>query len=462
MHPTVRDLPHIGESVRAQGRLPLPHRRRPVHRRHQRCRTRRYAVFVRSPHAHATITRSTSPRAEAMPGVLGIFTGERRRRQGRRPAVRLADQQHRRHADEGAAAPDPGARQGALRRRPGRDGRRRDAASRPRTRPRLVEVDYEVLPAVVDVRRGRQGGGAAVHDEAPDNLCYDWAHRRQGRGRRRLRQGARTSPSSTCVNNRLIPNAMEPRAAIGSYNRGDDELHALRRQPEPARRAPADVRLRARPARAQGARDRARRRRRLRLEDLPLRRGVGADLGRASSSTAPIKWTAERSESFLSDAHGRDHVTPRRAGDGRRRQVPRRCGCTPTPTWAPTCRPSRRRADHPLRDAARRPVHHAADLRRGECRVHQHRAGRRLPRRRPARGHLPARAPGRRRCARELGIDPAEIRRAQLHHAPSRTRRRWRCSTTPATTTATLRQGHRAGRRRRASRRARRRARPRA
>jgi len=56
-----------------------------------------------------------------------------------------------------------------------------------------------------------------------------------------------------------------------------------------------------------------------------------------------IKWTSDRSEAFLTDAHGRDHVTPRRDGDGRGRQVPGHARCTPTPTWAPTCRPSPQR-----------------------------------------------------------------------------------------------------------------------
>ena len=58
-----------------------------------------------------------------------------RRCQGRRPALRLADPQHGRHADEGAGAPGARAGQGAPRRRPGRAGRRRDARRRPRTPP---------------------------------------------------------------------------------------------------------------------------------------------------------------------------------------------------------------------------------------------------------------------------------------------------------------------------------------
>ena len=63
------------------------------------------------------------------------------------------------------------------------------------------------------------------------------AHRRQGRGRRGLRRARRTSSKLDLVNNRLIPNAMEPRAAIGDFDRVDRRLHALHHQPEPARRS---------------------------------------------------------------------------------------------------------------------------------------------------------------------------------------------------------------------------------
>ncbi len=118
---------------------------------------------------------------------------------------------------------------------------------------------------------------------------------------------SRARPS---VNNRLIPNAMEPRAANAQLRPVRRELHALRREPEPARRAAADVRLRARPARAP------------RCASIAPDVGGGfgskiflyaeetcAGLGVASASGRPIKWTADRSESFLSDAHGRDHVT---------------------------------------------------------------------------------------------------------------------------------------------------------
>ena len=88
------------------------------------------------------------------------------------------------------------------------------------------------------------------------------------------------------VNNRLVPNAMEPRAAIGEYDAGTEQLHAVEHDAEPARRAARHRRLRRHGARAQAARDRARRRRRLRLEDFHLsgrgRGAVGVEARRAA------------------------------------------------------------------------------------------------------------------------------------------------------------------------------------
>jgi aerobic carbon-monoxide dehydrogenase large subunit len=146
------------------------------------------------------------------------------------------------------------------------------------------------------------------------------------------------------VNNRLIPNAMEPRAANAQLHAARRQLHAVRGQPEPARRAAADVRLRARPARAQGARDRARRRRRLRLK-IFLYAEETALVWASKQMGRPIKWTAERSESFLTDAHGRDHVTTAELAmdkDGNflaLRVTPRQLGAYLS-TFAPASRPS--------------------------------------------------------------------------------------------------------------------------
>ena len=148
----------------------------------------------------------------------------------------------------------------------------------------------------------------------------------------------------------------------------------------------------------------------------------------------PIKWAAERSESFLSDAHGRDHVTHAELAldaDGKflahARQHDRATGRLPVDVRLV-------HPDDPLRDAARRTVHDAGDPLRGHGGVHEHGARRRVSRRRAAGSHVRRRAPrppGRRRDGHRAGRDPP----AQLHPQPSRTRHRSRCSTTPATTT---------------------------
>ena len=155
----------------------------------------------------------------------------------------------------------------------------------------------------------------------------------------------------------------------------------------------------------------------------------------AKQVSRPIKWTAERTESFLSDAHGRDHVTQGRAGAGRRRQVPGAARAHRSRTWAPTCRPSRR---------ACRPILYATLL-AGQyttppiyCEVKAvftntvpvdayRGAGR------PEATYLLERLVD--VAARETGHRPRSRSAAQLHPAePSPTRRRSRCNTTAATT----------------------------
>ena len=88
----------------------------------------------------------------------------------------------------------------------------------------LVEVDYDVLPAVVAVGDAAAGAvpGAVVHDIAPDNHCFKWAIGDKGAVDAAFANAAHVTQLDL-VNNRLIPNAMEPRAAIGSYNRASDE-----------------------------------------------------------------------------------------------------------------------------------------------------------------------------------------------------------------------------------------------
>jgi aerobic carbon-monoxide dehydrogenase large subunit len=85
----------------------------------------------------------------------------------------------------------------------------------------LIEADYEALPAVVRVTDARVQGAAVVHDIAPDNTCYVWALGDKAAVEKAF-AAAHHVTTLEFINNRLIPNAIEPRAALASYSRGDD------------------------------------------------------------------------------------------------------------------------------------------------------------------------------------------------------------------------------------------------
>ncbi len=146
-------LPYIGEALKRKEDYRFLTRRRAVHRRRgagraMPCGVRALAARPRQDQQHDIDA------AKAAPGVLGVFTGaDAGRRQHQRPALWLAHHQHQRRAHEGAATPHPGP--GAKVRYVGdhvamvvahTQQQARDAAE-------LVEVDYDVLPAVVNVGR---------------------------------------------------------------------------------------------------------------------------------------------------------------------------------------------------------------------------------------------------------------------------------------------------------------------
>jgi carbon-monoxide dehydrogenase large subunit len=167
----------------------------------------------------------------------------------------------------------------------------------------LVEVDYAPLSAVVDVRDAK--GGAALHDIAPDNHCYKWAIGDKAQVDAAF-TGAAHITKLDLINNRLVPNAMEPRAAIGSYSRANDDytLYVSNQNPHVERLLMTAF-----------------------VMGLPEHkvRVIAPDVGGGFGSkiylyaedvcltwaskklNRNIKWICERGEAFLSDAHGRDH-----------------------------------------------------------------------------------------------------------------------------------------------------------
>jgi carbon-monoxide dehydrogenase large subunit len=265
------------------------------------------AVFVRSPHAHAKIRRIDTSKAQRAPGVVAIYTGEdiANAKIAGLPCGWLITDVNGQPMKE---PPHPVLAQGKVRYVGDHVAvviaetqlQARDAAE-------LVDVDYEVLPAVVDVADASKPGAPVIHDIAPDNTCYVWALGDKGAVDTAF-ASAHHITRLDFINNRLIPNAIEPRSALGSYNRADDSytLYVASQNPHVERLLMTAFVL-----------------------GLPEHkvRVIAPDVGGGFGSkiylyaedvvvtwaskqvNRPVKWTAERSESFTSDAHGRDHLT---------------------------------------------------------------------------------------------------------------------------------------------------------
>ena len=191
-----------------------------------------YAAFVRSTHPHATFTLDTSA-ASAAPGVVAVLTGAGLRgRTGRAPlicgwAVTGKDGQPHKAPPHPVLAADTVRHVGDAMAIVVAESVRaaRDAAEQ-------VEADYTPLPAVASLREALAEGAPQIHPEAPGNLCYDWEigdRAATDEAFARAHHVARLD----LVNNRLIPNAMEPRAAIGDYNpaTGDYTLRLTSQNP---------------------------------------------------------------------------------------------------------------------------------------------------------------------------------------------------------------------------------------
>lgn len=264
-----------------------------------------YAVFVRSPHAHARINGIDTASASAAEGVVAVFTAEHTKDIGGVPTgwqvhskdgSPMAEPKHPVLA-EGTArhVGDPVAMVIAATRR-----QARDAAE-------LVAVDYDPQPAVVDMKAALAESAAKVHGDLPGNLCYDWELGDQAAVDEAF-AGAAHVTKLDLVNNRLIPNAVEPRCAIGDYDSvsGEHTLYTTSQNPHV-------IRL------LMGAFVLSIPEHKLRVVAPDVGGGFGSKIFHyaeealvtwaAAQVKKPVKWTAERSESFMSDAHGRDHVT---------------------------------------------------------------------------------------------------------------------------------------------------------
>jgi aerobic carbon-monoxide dehydrogenase large subunit len=266
-----------------------------------------YAHILRSPHAHAQLKKVDTSKAKKAPGVVAIFTGAdfAADKHGGLPCGWLV---HNKDGTPMAEPPHPPLAVERVRHVGDQvaiviaetRAQARDAAE-------LIEVAYQPLPALVTIADAVKPGAPLVWDQAPGNTCYDWEIGDKAAVDAAFKTAAKIAKVDL-VNNRLIPNAMEPRAAIGEYdiNSGLHTLYTTSQNPHVIRLLMGAFVL--------GIPEN-----KLRVVAPDVGGGFGSKISHyaeeaivtwASAKIArPIKWTADRSESFLTDAHGRDHVT---------------------------------------------------------------------------------------------------------------------------------------------------------
>ena len=266
-----------------------------------------YVYFLRSDVAHGRIKSIDTKAASAMPGVVRIFTGadfegvgtipcgwqvtDREGNPMKEPAHPILAQGKVRHVGDPIAAVVA------------------DSLSAARDAAEAIEVDIEELPAVIDMKKAVAAGAPKVHDDLADNLCYDWGFVEDNRAAvdEAIKNAAHVT-TLELVNQRLAPNAMEPRVAVGDYNKGTDEstLYTTSQNPHVIRLLMGAFVL--------GIPEH-----KLRVIAPDVGGGFGSKIFHyaeeafctfaAKAIKRPVKWTSSRSEAFMSDAHGRDHVT---------------------------------------------------------------------------------------------------------------------------------------------------------
>lgn len=262
-----------------------------------------YGYVLRSPHAHARIVSIDTAAALAAPGVLGVFTANDfgAIEAGVPCFIPLQNK-------DGSSRADPPhpilckdkvnyvgdnvafvVAETLL--------QAKDAAE-------LVEVDYEELPAVAGTTQATEPGRPQIHPDAPSNIAFDWHYGDAATVDAAFAAAAHTT-TIELINNRIVCNAMEPRAAVAEFADGKLTVHTCTQGGWSFRDtlaqnlglAPENVRV-ITPDVGGGFGMKA-----MFYPEYTMTALASVRLGR------PVRWTADRSESFLSDSMGRDHVT---------------------------------------------------------------------------------------------------------------------------------------------------------
>src|SRR6187551_854965 len=266
-----------------------------------------YIYFVRSPHAHAKIKTIDCAEAARMPGVVAVLTGAdlandkignlicgwaissidgSPMKMSAHPAIANVKACHVGDAVAVVIA---------------------ETLAQAKDAGEKVKIDYEVLPAVADPAKAQAAGAPLIHDVAPNNTIYQW-HLGDQKATEAAFASANHVTKLDIVNNRLVPNAIEPRAALADYDAGNDSLTLWNTSQNPhVARLVISAFVGMAPEH------------KLRVIAPDVGGGFGSKifiypeevvcLWAARKTGRPVKWAADRSESFVTDAHGRDHVT---------------------------------------------------------------------------------------------------------------------------------------------------------
>ncbi|MBT3370383.1 MAG: xanthine dehydrogenase family protein molybdopterin-binding subunit [Rhodospirillaceae bacterium] len=266
-----------------------------------------HAYIVRSPHAHATINSVDISAAKSAPGVVAVFVGQDLLDDavgglvcgasvtGKGGEVNKAPPRNVLTMDKARFVGDPIAVVIAETLAQAKDG------------AELVAIDYSELPSTVSTATSDADGAPQLHEECPNNVALDWELGDQAAVDAAFAAAHKTAEVEL-VNNRMVTNAMEPRAAVGEYNSGTDEttLYVTSQNPH-VHRLVMSAFMNIAPEH------------KFRVVAPDVGGGFGSKIftyneeaicaWAAKRVNRPVKWTSDRSEGFMSDAHGRDHVT---------------------------------------------------------------------------------------------------------------------------------------------------------
>ena len=264
-----------------------------------------YACFVRSPHARAKINKIDISKAEKLPGVIKILTGEDLAKDkigGLIAGWKIVSQDGK----DMKVPPHPPLAKDSV----NYVGDHvaiviGETLEEAKNASEHVNVSYKVQKAVVNTKDAMSSEN--IYEGIDSNLCFDFLLGDKGKTDEALSQADKVVKLDL-INNRLIPNAMEPRASIGDYNPSSEQLTLYTTNQNPhLTRLVLSAFVAIAPEH------------KFRVVAPDVGGGFGSKIYPYAEDAVvawaskkierPVKWVAERSESFLSDCHGRDHVT---------------------------------------------------------------------------------------------------------------------------------------------------------